>query len=550
VPKRQDPTKIEPSLSNLLSIHTNQSIIMDNLENRLLDAIDAFNRGEFKSKRAAASHFDVPYRLFVNRHAGRRTRQEKEAPNKRLTDEEEQAVINFMLSLDSNEIRGTARTIETTAMHLLNRRPRSQSDPDPAPLGNTWVSRFMARHANELMFQRDSPKELDRAAAEDPVAIKSWFDKLKGKIDRCGIQRRDIYNVDEAGFRIGIGRRERVVTKRRKTKVRLSSSKDTDRELITMVETVSADGDVLPPLAILQSKSPKLMEDWVKNTTLPGEYCLDTSESAYINDEIALKWIRHFDKWSKKRQIGEWRLLLLDGHNSHHTFEFLSYARDNKILLYFLIPHCSQLLQPLDVAVFQPYKHWHGVAVGDHNRMGLTAMTKSDFLDNIRTVRQRTFKPGTVKKAFHDSGIWPWNPDAVLRQIVPKDQTPECEPAEDFHSTPKTTQELQKLAKSLSQDLITAIDAFRKTEKALQSAYIEIHLLNQQLDSMNAARHRKAELNKSKRQVNHPIGEPSDFDVASARHAVQARLEAEREKAKRKAEREAAKAAKRQKVAH
>ena len=172
-------------------------------------------------------------------------------------------------------------------------------------------------------------------------------------------------------------------------------------------------------------------------------------------------------------------------------------------------------------------------------------MTKTDFLDNIHSVRQHTFKPGTVKKAFHDSGIWPWNPDVVLCQIVSKDQTPECEPYEDFQATPKTTQELDKLAKSLSRELITATDAFRKAEKALRSAHIEIHLLNKQLDAMNAARRRKAELNKSKRQVNHPIGEPSDFDVASARHAVQACLEAEREKAKRKAEREAAKAAKR-----
>ena len=528
---------------------------MDDRENRLFNAIDAFNHGEFKTKRAAASQFDVPYRLFVNRLAGRGTRQDKDAPNKRLTDEEERAVINFMLSLDANQLRGTARTIETTAMHLLYRRPRSPHDPEPAPLGNTWVSRFMARHADELMFQRDSPKELERAAAEDPEAIRSWFNALKGKIDRCGIQPRDMYNVDEAGFRIGIGKRERVVTKRRKKKVRLPSSKDTDRELITMVETISTDGDVLPPFAILQSKSPKLREDWVKNTSLPGDYHLETSESAYINDEIALNWIRHFDKWSKKRQIGEWRLLLLDGHNSHCTFEFLSYARENKILLYFLIAHCSQILQPLDVSIFQPYKHWHDVAVGDHNRMGLTAMTKTDFLDHIHSIRQRTFKSGTIKKAFHDSGIHPWNPDIVLRQIVVQDTPEPNRPAaaEDLLAhltTPKTTQELEKLAKGLSRDLITASDAFNKAAKALRAAHMEIDLLNTQLDAMNAARRRKAELNQSKRLVNHPVGEPSDSDVATARHAVLQRLEAEKEKAKRKADREAANAAKRQRVAN
>ena len=53
----------------------------------------------------------------------------------------------------------------------------------------------------------------------------------------------------------------------------------------------------------------------------------------------------------------------MNNHESHETAEFLKLANDNHILSYLLIPHLTHCMQPLDVGVFQPYKHWHDKAI-------------------------------------------------------------------------------------------------------------------------------------------------------------------------------------------
>jgi hypothetical protein len=47
------------------------------------------------------------------------------------------------------------------------------------------------------------------------------------------------------------------------------------------------------------------------------------------------------------------------------TYEFINFYKKNNILLYFLPPYISYILQPLDVSVFHTYKHWHSEAIKD-----------------------------------------------------------------------------------------------------------------------------------------------------------------------------------------
>ena len=51
--------------------------------------------------------------------------------------------------------------------------------------------------------------------------------------------------------------------------------------------------------------------------------------------------------------------MLMDNHGTHCTPEFIKLANKNHIRPLPLIPHLTHCMQPLDVSVFQPYKHWH-----------------------------------------------------------------------------------------------------------------------------------------------------------------------------------------------
>ncbi|RPB02209.1 hypothetical protein L873DRAFT_1674099, partial [Choiromyces venosus 120613-1] len=132
-------------------------------------------------------------------------------------------------------------------------------------------------------------------------------------------------------------------------------------ELVTSCEAISGDGYVLLPMLILPGSLH--LEDFTMKTNLDDNVLLAISESSYSNDRLALEWISHFDRFSSARCIGAFCLLLLDGYGSHCTREFISYCSEKKIIPFCLPPHTILILQPLDVVVFQPLKHFHAEVI-------------------------------------------------------------------------------------------------------------------------------------------------------------------------------------------
>jgi hypothetical protein len=65
-----------------------------------------------------------------------------------------------------------------------------------------------------------------------------------------------------------------------------------------------------------------------------------------------------FEPWSRQRlpDPAARRMLIMDGHSSHVTARVLSFCIQNAIDLLIMPPHCSHVLQPLDVSVFAPLK--------------------------------------------------------------------------------------------------------------------------------------------------------------------------------------------------
>jgi len=72
----------------------------------------------------------------------------------------------------------------------------------------------------------------------------------------------------------------------------------------------------------------------------------------WTDDELALWWpVNVHDPYSKQRYSGT-RLLILDGHGSHITSEFINHCEKNDIVLYYIVFHRTHLLQPLNVCLF------------------------------------------------------------------------------------------------------------------------------------------------------------------------------------------------------
>ena len=409
------------------------------VEERISNARENYFDGNFVSLHAAATKHHVPYsRLYARQHS-RPSKVGRPGPNKWLNPEQEAALRLYIRRCDEIGYSAMPFMVYNAATCILE---ESRVDPTIPirPLGRDWVSRFLAANPDiEKCIQK--PKDKKRIDAQKREQIEKFFQKIKKVHDEKGILPSDCWNFDETGFRIGCGGKQIVLTlgareKPKKDRKSLTIASETNRDYLTSIEAISAAGDVIPPMLIL--KATQHLFQWYTHTEIPGNYLLDVSDTGYSNDELALDWIQHFDNYSRQYQRGAWRLLLFDGFGSHLTKQFVEYCDSRNIIPFSLPSHTSHLLQPLDVTVFQPFKHWHKRTVEIAVRTGCVDFNKVEFLHNVQQIRSNTFKRGTILSAWEKSGLFPFNPEIVLQKIS-RPQTPPPPPVENIlPSSPPT----------------------------------------------------------------------------------------------------------------
>ncbi len=114
-----------------------------------------------------------------------------------------------------------------------------------------------------------------------------------------------------------------------------------------------------------------------------------------------LQWLYHFNQYSTQRQAGAWRLLILDGYGLHCTLEFITYCDQHRIVPLCFPPHATHLMQPLDVVVFEPYKHHHSEAVDQERAPDVPTSVRQSFCtpsapSGIKLSRPRLYAPRFV----------------------------------------------------------------------------------------------------------------------------------------------------------
>ena len=263
-----------------------------------------------------------------------------------------------------------------------------------------------------------------------------------------GIQQCDIYNFDESGFRIGVGKNQRVATRTADRPLSLGSN--TNRETFTVVEAISGDGYVLPPMVIVSGVLHQ--ERWSIATNIEDDTLIAVSDTGYSNDVLCFEWIKYFEWFTAKRRHSKWRLIILDGYGLHCTKELLDFCDDHHIIPFCLPPHTMHLLQPLDVVCFQPYKHFHAEAVDEAIGTGSSDFNKLEFFAALSSIRKQIFKQTTILSAFRQTGLIPFSPDIVLSKLPATTPSPPSTPppaAPELPTVPLTIHSLKGQANEL-----------------------------------------------------------------------------------------------------
>jgi hypothetical protein len=134
----------------------------------------------------------------------------------------------------------------------------------------------------------------------------------------------------------------------------------------------------------------------------------------WTDQELGSLWLEcDFEPATAARNnTNGYRLLILDGHNSHCTYRFCKFAADHRILVVCLPSHTTHALQPCDIGVFGPLSACWKAEVNKASQE-YTRITKHNLLQYYATARTRAFQPSTIISAFAKTGIWPLNPNTI-----------------------------------------------------------------------------------------------------------------------------------------
>lgn len=185
-------------------------------EGRIILALQAFQKGQFSSLRAAARAYNVPPTTLKRRAKRTLFRPDSRTHNLKLTQIEETILIQWILSMDTRGISLTQALVHEMAELLLMERVQNASAISPK-IGHCWVYRFIKRHS-ELKSRYNRKYDYQRAKCEDPKVIKAWFLLVRNTIAKYEIADEDIYNFDETGFQMKVIATAKVVTSAEKAR--------------------------------------------------------------------------------------------------------------------------------------------------------------------------------------------------------------------------------------------------------------------------------------------------------------------------------------------
>ncbi len=115
---------------------------------------------------------------------------------------------------------------------------------------------------------------------------------------------------------------------------------------------------------------------------------------------------------------------MLDGYNNYHLYEFEYYYKKNNIVILYIPPHSSHLLQPLDIECFSILKRLYGKEVKNFIRSYINYIIKPDFFACFYVAFFAIFGEENVRIGFRGIGLVPFNPEAVISKLDIKLRTP------------------------------------------------------------------------------------------------------------------------------
>ena len=216
------------------------------------------------------------------------------------------------------------------------------------PLTEKWFRGYVKRWPDVRVIRERAVGGV-RACPTSKESINIYFQELDAVLYKYHLKERPhlIYSVEEKEITLDYMPPHVGAKKTTHSSVATSRKSST----ITIIGCGSASGMAVPPYFVFPGAKMKL--ELVEGAT-PGA-AGDVSESGCTSTDIFRQYLEnqflHYAPGRNKEPI----LLLLDGHKTHVSLSLIEWAKIHNIILHFLPAHANHILQPLDVACYEPF---------------------------------------------------------------------------------------------------------------------------------------------------------------------------------------------------
>ncbi|KAJ0132088.1 hypothetical protein HZ326_24823 [Fusarium oxysporum f. sp. albedinis] len=380
------------------------------------------------SQHEAAQKHGMPQTTLSDRLRGIPPKSEVTHPSRLLSKSQEARLITWILRQEALGYAPSHSQVRAAVAALLRQHGRER------PIGVHWLTRFVKRHPS-IKNKIGKRQEASRFNCFTPTAVNWYFDIREREYG--WIKPENTVNVDEGGIMAGFGLDSLVIgSSDPKRKAFLKGSQS--RTWTSFLEAVTATGRLLKPGIIFKGKG--LQQQW------------------FI--EELKKWLREvYLPQTQPEDESDARLIILDGHRSHVSDEWMATCFLNNVYCCYLPAHCSHRLQPLDNGVFNASK-----AAYRKELQILTSLTDSAPVDKVNFIKAyaKAREVGMTKKnilsGWRVTGNWPISRRKALMHPEIQSDKKETTPASDGPSdgqrdsdnTPKTSRYIRDLGKNKS----------------------------------------------------------------------------------------------------
>ena len=381
-------------------------------DQQLREALAAMDGG--MSMRKATATYSIPYSTFREWCYDIRTSRKKGPPTVlKLTKEEE--LVNYLIQMCDRGYGLSPSALRMKVYEITQSRWTPFRNGIP---GNGWMRWWKRRHPN-LTLRVSQALESSRARGLCAENVRSLYENLQHLYSLHQYSPDRIWNCDESGAQAGKNGGAIVIA--RKAAQRVHSIVPNQREWLSVLVCINAAGTSIPSFYIFHGR--RFRQNYIEKCEAGATMAMQ--QRAWMTSYLVSTWISHFI--ASVRRVGDIslenrHLLILDRHNSHVTLDVVQEASAAGLDLLTLPAHTSHALQPLDVAVFKPFKQHFREYRDFWSSRNLDESATKDVLSQwVSLALQKALSESNIKKGFSATGIFPLNFHAMDSHLLPSE---------------------------------------------------------------------------------------------------------------------------------